>query len=104
MGLTAATFSSDKVQLAQELVNRLAFSLDNARLFQESRRAIERERLVNDISARLSGQTDIDSILQTAVREVGQALGAPQVDIQLGWWKTAEDNGSSTAPDNRDDS
>jgi GAF domain-containing protein/HAMP domain-containing protein len=102
--LTAATFSSDKVQLAQELVNRLAFSLDNARLFQESRRAIERERLVNDISARLSGQTDIDSILQTAVREVGQALGAPQVDIQLGWWKTGGGNGSPTAPDNHDDS
>lgn len=81
--LPTADFNSYKLQLAQELVNRLAISLDNARLFQESRRAINRERLVNEIAARLTGQTDIDEILQTAVREVGRALGAPQVNINL---------------------
>jgi GAF domain-containing protein/HAMP domain-containing protein len=76
-------FSADKLLLAQELVNRLAISLDNARLFQESNRAINRERIVNEIAAHLTGQTDIDEILQTAVREVGRALGAPQVNINL---------------------
>jgi GAF domain-containing protein len=81
--LPTADFSNYKLQLAQELVNRLAISLDNARLFQESRRAINRERMVNEIAARLTGQTDIDEILQTAVREVGRALGAPQVNINL---------------------
>jgi GAF domain-containing protein len=79
----AQDFSYDKVQLARELVNRLAVSLDNARLFQESQRAISRERLVNEIASKLTGQTDIDEILQTAVREVGQALRAPQVAINL---------------------
>jgi GAF domain-containing protein/HAMP domain-containing protein len=76
-------FSQDKVLLAQELVGRLAVSLDNARLFQESQLAINRERLVNEISARITAQTDINAILQTAVREVGQALRAPQVNIHL---------------------
>ncbi|MEQ8672573.1 MAG: GAF domain-containing protein [Aggregatilineales bacterium] len=76
-------FSNDKIQLGQELVTRLAISLDNARLFQESQRATNRERLVNEIATRLSAQTDISQILQTAVREVGQALRAPQVSIQL---------------------
>ena len=89
--LPVGEFSEQKVQLAQNLVNRLAVSLDNARLFQESQRAINRERLVNDIAAKLTGQTDIDGILQTAVREVGQALRAPQVNIQLLW---EESNGS----------
>lgn len=81
--LPAAGFGEDKVELAQELANRLALSLDNARLFQESRRAAERERLVNTIAAKLTAQTNIDTILQTAVREVGQALRAPQVSIRL---------------------
>ena len=76
-------FSNDKIQLGQELVARLAISLDNARLFQESQRATNRERLVNEIASRLSAQTDISQILQTAVREVGQALRAPQVSIQF---------------------
>jgi GAF domain-containing protein len=81
--LPTADFSTDKLHLAQELVTRLAISLDNARLFQESNRAINRERIVNEIAAQLTGQTDISEILQTAVREVGRALGAPQVDINL---------------------
>jgi len=81
--LPTTEFSTDKLQLAQELVNRLAISLDNARLFQESLRATNRERLVNEIAARLTGQTDVEDILQIAVQEVGQALGAPQVIINL---------------------
>jgi GAF domain-containing protein/HAMP domain-containing protein len=81
--LTEADFSREKVQLAQELVNRLALGLDNARLFQSSQRATSRERLVNEISTKLTAQTDIEAILQTAVREVGQALHAPQVQISL---------------------
>lgn len=76
-------FDNNKVQLAQELTDRLAVSLENARLFRESQRAAERERLVNDIAGRLTSQTDIDEILQTAVREVGQALRSPRVSIRL---------------------
>ncbi|MFO7320385.1 MAG: GAF domain-containing protein [Chloroflexota bacterium] len=73
----------NRLLLAQELANRLAISLDNARLFEESQRATERERIVNMIAAKVTAQTDIDEILQTAVREVGQALHAPQVSIRL---------------------
>lgn len=74
---------NSKLQLAQELANRLAISLDNARLFEDSQRAAERERIVNTIAAKLTPQTEIAEILQTAVREVGQALRAPQVNIRL---------------------
>jgi GAF domain-containing protein/HAMP domain-containing protein len=78
-----ANFGEDKLELAKELANRLALSLDNARLFQESQRATERERLVNNIASKLVAQNNINDILQTAVREVGQALRAPQVSINL---------------------
>jgi len=81
--IPANEYNEDKILLAQALVNRLAVSLDNARLFQESQRAINRERLVNEIAAELAVQTDIDQILQTAVREVGHALRAPEVSIKL---------------------
>lgn len=79
----AQGFGEDRLSLAQELAGRLAISLENARLFQESRRATERERMVNTISARITAHTNIEQILQTAVREVGQALRAPQVAIRL---------------------
>lgn len=78
-----ANFQYDKVLLAEEFVNRLAVSLDNARLFQESQQATQRERIVNEISAKLTGQTDLQEILRTAVREVQQALRTSQVAVNL---------------------
>lgn len=82
--LPLVEYSEDKVALAEELVNRLAVSLDNARLFEESQRAAERERVVNDIAAKITGQTNIDDILKTAVREVGMAIGSDSVQVRLG--------------------
>jgi GAF domain-containing protein/HAMP domain-containing protein len=90
----AHDFDENTLELAQELAKRLANSLENARLFHESRRAAERERMVNTIAARLTAQTNVEEILQTAVREVGQALRTPQVSIRL-HGADAPENGSS---------
>lgn len=76
-------FRYDRVLLAEELINRLAVSLDNARLFQESQQAAERERMVNQISAKITGETNIEAILHTTLREVGMALRTPQVAVRL---------------------
>ncbi len=93
----STNFGEDKLELAKELANRLALSLDNARLFQESQRATERERLVNTIAAKLTAQNNINDILQTAVREVGQALRAPQVNINLHGTNGTHQNGNGSA-------
>jgi GAF domain-containing protein/HAMP domain-containing protein len=95
-----ADFTLDKVLLAEELVSRLAISLDNARLFQDSQRSAERERIVNEISARLTAQTDIEAIIQTAIHEVGQALRTPQVAVRLQRDRLESgSNGNGHAPD-----
>lgn len=76
-------FGDDTVVLAQEVITRLATTLENARLFSQSRRNAERERIVNTIATKITEQSEIEQILQTAVREVGQALQLPQVAIRL---------------------
>jgi hypothetical protein len=82
--LNTSDINANRLQLAQELA------------FQNSQSLAERERVVSDIAAKLTAQTDIDEILQTAVREVGQALRAPQVSIRLG----NRDNGNNGHPTN----
>ncbi|MBX3062446.1 MAG: GAF domain-containing protein [Anaerolineae bacterium] len=75
---------NENVQLlALELTNRLAITADNARLFERTVRATEREALINEISSKLTQQTEVAEILQTAVRELGQALRVPQTAIRL---------------------
>lgn len=92
----AADLNQNRLRLAQELANRLAVSLDNTRLLHNSRSLANRERVVGDIAARLAQQTDINEILQTAVEEVGQVLGAPHVSIRL----HSADNGTSNGSGN----
>ncbi|MCB9450650.1 MAG: GAF domain-containing protein [Anaerolineaceae bacterium] len=81
--LPAGELNETKLQLAQELANRMAIGLDSTRLFEESQRATERERIVNSIAAKLTPQTAIEDILETAVREIGEALHLPHVSIRL---------------------
>ncbi|MCB9438479.1 MAG: GAF domain-containing protein [Anaerolineales bacterium] len=76
-------YNPNTIQTAQELVERLALAIDNATLFEQSQRLVERERLVNQITEKLTSQTDVRQILQIAVRELGLALGAPETQISL---------------------
>ncbi len=78
-----ASYNENVRQLAQELAARLAITADNARLFEQSQRLAERERLVNTIASKLTEQTDVTQILKIAVQEVGHALRVPQTSIRL---------------------
>lgn len=98
--IPAADFNHDKILLAEELVSRLAISLENARLFQVIREATERERIVNSISAKLTNQNEIEDILQTAVTEIEQALRTPRVAIRLKTAQTDVSNGNGHHNDN----
>jgi GAF domain-containing protein/HAMP domain-containing protein len=79
----ATRYSNATRQTAVELTTRLALTADNIRLFEQSRRIAQRELLVNEISSKLTGSTDIDQILQTAIRELGLALNLPVTAIRL---------------------
>lgn len=88
-------FTYDKVLLAEELISRLAISLENARLFQNTEQSTQREQVLNDIAAKLTNQSDVQTILQTAVKEIERALRTPQVAIRLHTSSTDPMNGST---------
>lgn len=71
-------------ELAQEVVNRLAIALDSARLFEDSQRLAERERLMNEVTARLQGASDMPGMLALAAQEIRQALKARAVTVRFG--------------------
>jgi GAF domain-containing protein/HAMP domain-containing protein len=78
-----ARYTYNTRQTALELSTRLALTAENIRLFEQSIQAMQREQQVNQISSKLTGTTDIDQILQTAVRELGLALRSSQTVIRL---------------------
>lgn len=77
-------FSRDELDIVNAIIERAALSIENARLLEESRRTADRERAISDIAAKISTGTELETILKTAVRELGSQISGAQVTIELG--------------------
>ena len=73
----------DDIDIAEAVSERLALAMENARLFQSTNRRAERERIVSEISSKISGNIRIESLLETTAQELSQALNGSEVLIQL---------------------
>ncbi len=76
-------WTPEQRNLIESVAVQAALALENARLVEESQSIATRERLVNEITSKVWASTTIDSILQTTVRELGRALEAAEVDIEI---------------------
>ena len=77
-------WSRDEITLLEAAAERAALALENARLVESAQRRASRERSIGEISARIGSVSDIESILQTAVEELGRKLSsATEVTLEL---------------------
>jgi GAF domain-containing protein/HAMP domain-containing protein len=88
IGAINLEFSSQEVQqdillLAEEISNRLAMSLENARLYSETQKTAEKERLAGDISSQIGSSTNVETILKTAVQEISRFTPGAEIMISL---------------------
>ncbi len=67
----------------EALATQVAISLENARLIEESQQSALRERLSASIVQKIWSTNSVDGILQATVRELGRALEASDVTIEL---------------------
>jgi GAF domain-containing protein len=67
----------------EAVATQAALALENARLLEETQQLALHERLVAEISSKIWSSTTIQSILQTTVKELGQALNASEATIEL---------------------
>jgi len=75
--------TTDDVTLLESLAGQVAISLQNARSYEQSRKQAELESLVNVIGQRIQRTTSVEDTLQTAIRELGTAIGASRVKASL---------------------
>jgi len=76
-------FTEVDINIQTILAAQLASSVQNARSFERSKSQSELETLVNAISQKIQRAATVEDTLQTAVRELGLALGAPRVKASL---------------------
>lgn len=79
-----ARWSKMEIEALEKVCDQLGLALDSARLYAETQQQADQERLISEITNRIRATLDLDTMLQTAVREIRQALKLAEVEIRLG--------------------
>ncbi len=72
------------LELVRIIAQRMAVTLDNVRLYEQTQAAAAREQLANQVAADLQSFTDMDSLVQAAVERFQEALGATRASVRVG--------------------
>lgn len=84
-------FTESDINIQNTLAAQLATSIQNVRSFEQSRKQAEFEAQVNVIGQKIQRSTSIEETLQTAIRELGSAIGASRVKAVLSGHQNAKD-------------
>jgi GAF domain-containing protein/HAMP domain-containing protein len=93
----AQPWSSHDVAFVTRAVQDIAQALEVARLLEESRLRAMREAQVGEIADLFTRALDVDTILQTAVRELGRLSGVAEVAVHLDLPESISDLGVNEA-------
>ncbi len=89
------TWTAEEIELLETLIERLGASLESARLYEETQQRAARERIAGEISTRMRETLDVSNVLQTAVREMREALGLEEVEVRMGVGNGPEKDGGA---------
>jgi len=76
-------WTAEENALVNDIATQAALALENARLVEETERGSQFNRSVTDITRKVWASTSVDTILRTALQELGIALGATDGIIKL---------------------
>lgn len=76
--------STRTVAQIEEVADRLAMALENARLLEVTERRARREQLLGEMTARFTQSLDMDTLLRAAVRELGQLPNVAEASVHVG--------------------
>jgi GAF domain-containing protein len=80
----AGEWAAEEVALMETLAEQVGLALESARLYQDTQQRALRERLTGEIAAHMRETLDMDTVLQGAIREIGERLGIAEVEVRMG--------------------
>ena len=76
-------WSDIDIEVAKAAADQTGIAIRQARLYQKAEATSMREALVNKLSVAIRASLSLSSVLETAARELGQALSASRVQVKL---------------------
>jgi GAF domain-containing protein len=80
----AEPISPSDADLIAEVANQTGLAIDNIRLLEEATQRAKQEQIVGSLARRFSQSLDVDTLLQTAARELAQLPDVSEVSIIVG--------------------
>lgn len=75
---------TDAQEITQAVAHRLALSIDNARLFEQTQELAQQEFELNSISSKIQGVIDVQELIKVTIHELSVAIDADRASIRLG--------------------
>ncbi|MCB0035751.1 MAG: GAF domain-containing protein, partial [Anaerolineales bacterium] len=72
-------FTEDDKRVYDSLLPQVTVAIENMILLDESQTRARREQILREVTEKVRSSTDVDTIMKTAVQEVGRALGRKAV-------------------------
>ena len=76
-------YTPNTVSTLELAIERLALSLESARLYEEARLRADREQTIAQVATSITSANGFDAILRTTVEEIGRSIGDTEVSIQI---------------------
>ncbi|RLD11342.1 MAG: hypothetical protein DRI56_01230 [Chloroflexota bacterium] len=76
-------WQQDEMSTVQAITDRLVLTIENIRLLEDTQRRAAKERLTSEITARMRETLDMDTVLQTAIREIGGTLDISRIKLRM---------------------
>jgi GAF domain-containing protein/HAMP domain-containing protein len=76
-------WDQDELDIVTAILERAAIALENARLLAQSQKRAAKERIIGEISSKISMQSEINELLKTAAQELGRSLPGAEIAIQF---------------------
>ena len=70
--------------LLEEVASQVGLAVDNIRLLEEATQRARQEQTVGKLAAQFSHSLDLDTLLQTAARELGQLPDVSEISVFIG--------------------
>jgi len=92
----AGEWTTEEIALVEAVTEQLSLALESARLYQDTQRRAERERVTGQLTARIRESLDVETVLKIAVREIGEALGLAALDVRMSTGEFSEEINQTT--------
>jgi GAF domain-containing protein len=79
----ARTWTAHEIALVQAVADQMAQAVETTRLSEQTQARVQREQLVGQITARMTGATSVQDVLQIGSEALGKALGVTRSRVRL---------------------